>query len=400
VIVRRISRIPRRPRDRWTLPQAPRQAVIAVPLVLVNALAAVGQVLWAQEHLTGNLPVLVALWLPYLFAGAVESIALFLAYEAHSARLAGGSSGYLALAAYGWAGVAGWLNWSHWNAVSTTTAVVYAAMSALSPWLWSIRSRSIHRAQLRAGGLIEDRAVKFGRARWLLYPGRTFRVFRAAVWAAEVDPLTAIGAYDAPRVKQPKPAKKSSEVPASGKNVTARAPLAAVTEAGSGTSPAPDPAVSSDPFFDGWAVERAPIGSAMTPAGRDGATSELDSVPVGKPAGSTPARSDRPANGADPIGSGGTKPTRSEPRSTRSDRRQATRSDVRVEGSDDDLLSALRSAIKVGRIKRPLTRAAVLEVVKAGGPRADVLRDQINDEDRVEIAGDGGQETDGVGAHG
>src|SRR5690606_12750718 len=72
-----------------------RHAVLAIPLVLVNAAAVYGQVQWATANLTsGNVG------LAALFALTVESIAVYLAYEAHAALLAGDASFRLRVASY------------------------------------------------------------------------------------------------------------------------------------------------------------------------------------------------------------------------------------------------------------------------------------------------------------
>jgi hypothetical protein len=244
---------------------------VVIPLLLVNLLAAVGQVLWAQENLVGDLPPRIATALPVLFAGAVESIALFLAYQAHQARLAGDSAGYLSVAAYGWAAVAAWLQWSHWSPTGLTAAVVYAAMSALSPWLWGIWSRSIHRAQLRTAGLIEERSVRFGRARWLLYPVRTFRVFREAVWAGESDPIGAIDRHD-PGPRAPRERTPGAWAPRlkRGKRAAAEA---APTDRPADQPPAPNP---------------DPVADAVPPTPATGSDTKQSAKPATKKAPATP----------------------------------------------------------------------------------------------------------------
>jgi hypothetical protein len=173
------------------------------PLVLVNIVAVYGQYGWAEANLPGitvggaTLP----LW-AVLFAAALESIAIYLSYEAHKARMAGDSSAKLWAAAYAVAFLAGALNYWHLadpvTHQPTPAAVAFAAMSLLSPWLWGIRSRSMNRDLLRKLDLIEPRAVKFSTARWVLFPAATFRAFRAAVWAGETNPRAAIAMLEQP----------------------------------------------------------------------------------------------------------------------------------------------------------------------------------------------------------
>lgn len=171
-------------------------------LILVNTVAVYGQFAWAE----GNLPSVTIngwsfpLW-AFLFAAALESIAIYLSYEAHKARMAGDSSAKLWAAAYGLALLAGGLNYWHWAGADhspTPAAVAFAAMSTLSPWLWGIRSRSLHRDELRDQGLIEPRSVKFSTARWLLHRQRTWAAFKAAVWAGETDPKKAVALVEVP----------------------------------------------------------------------------------------------------------------------------------------------------------------------------------------------------------
>ena len=166
-----------------------------VPVVLVNGFAVYGQAGWALEHLSGHLAVAV------LFAVALESTAVYLAWEAHSSLMAGDAALKLRVASYLVAGLVGALNYSHWSAnwAPSAKAVVFAGFSVVSPWLWSVRSRSMRRADLRVQGLIDPRSVRFSTARWTLYPLRTFRAFRGAVWDGTVDPAEAIRALDQSR---------------------------------------------------------------------------------------------------------------------------------------------------------------------------------------------------------
>lgn len=296
-------------------PEASRNAALLIPLVLVNALAVWGQAGWANEQLPGNG------WTTSVaavgFAAAVESIGVYLAYEAHVARLAGDASGWLAASAYGVAGFAAAINWSHWSTQSRTLALVFAAMSGISPWLWSIRSRSIHRERLRRKGLIEERAVRFGRARWVLYPRRTFSVFRAAVWAGEVDPTTAIEAYnESPAMVEATPIDRSAAVEPSTPTVGP-----AVSELATGAS--------------------APVGLAP---------SETVKPAVKR---SAALRSVRP----------------SQPK-------VEVRADSRVAGTDAEKVAALVEAVKSGAIKSPLSVASVGSIVVASGEKRRQLRDE------------------------
>jgi len=175
----------------------PRNAALLVPLLLVNGVAVYGQSGWAYEnlHLGG--------WIVAIgFALAVESIGVYLSAEAHAAKMAGHSAGMLQLGAYGVGLLSGALNYAHFagaNLRATPLAMAFAALSALSPILWGIRSRSMNRERLYAAGLIDPRAVKFSRLRWILFPARTFRAFRYAVWNGIQSPAEAVTGEEAAR---------------------------------------------------------------------------------------------------------------------------------------------------------------------------------------------------------
>lgn len=181
-------------------------AVLVVPLVLVNGFATFGQGLWAHANLVTGAPWWVRVVVAVLFALALESIAVYLAAEAHTALMAGDAALGRRLASYGVAAVVGALNWLHWSGPGgspTVAAVVFAGFSAISPWLWALRSRTLRRDQLRELGLVDARLPRFSMARWLLFPVRTFRVWRHAAWEGITDPAAAISAYVPPVDRQP-----------------------------------------------------------------------------------------------------------------------------------------------------------------------------------------------------
>lgn len=173
---------------RWRRLSAHRAWPAAVPVVLVNAVAFGAQLGFWNAHLD-NLPqaVLVAL--------ALESIAVYLAWQAHLAQLADDSALRLRLAAYGIAVLIGTLNYSHFMRPGwrpTVAAVTFGMMSAISPWLWSVHSRRVSRDALKARGLIEPHAVRLGATRWAWHPARSARVMWRATWEGETDPARAI----------------------------------------------------------------------------------------------------------------------------------------------------------------------------------------------------------------
>src|SRR5690606_33069174 len=176
-----------------------RYGVLVAPLVLVNAAAIFGQVQWAAGHLTGG-----NYYGAALFALTLESIAVYLAYEAHAALISGDASFRLRAASYLAAGVVGTLNYSHFavdNFAPTTAAVAFGGLSTISPWLWSIRSRSLRRDQLRAAGLIDPRSAHFAAAKWVNFPIRTLRAYR---WSVDHGVQEERAAWEAYRATQQK----------------------------------------------------------------------------------------------------------------------------------------------------------------------------------------------------
>jgi hypothetical protein len=170
-----------------------RAYITAIPLVLVNAVAFSGQFAYINDHF---------LWIPpakVMFAIALESVALFLAYMAHQALMSEDSAYGLRLSSYAFGAVIGLMNYSHYAGPGmkpTFEAVATGLMSVASPWLWGIYSRRQSRDQLKAKGLIEPRAVKLGVFRWLMFPGRAWKVFRLSVWLNINRPDEAIAAYE------------------------------------------------------------------------------------------------------------------------------------------------------------------------------------------------------------
>lgn len=161
--------------------------VAAIPIVIVNCVAFRAQLRFWQAHLTAGDAILVSV--------ALESIAIYLAWQAHLAQLADDSSFRLRFGAYGMALLIGTLNYSHYMKPGwrpTVAAVTFGMLSAISPWLWSIHSRRGSRDWLKALRLIEDHAVRLGATRWFFHAYRCLRVMRAATWKGENRPAEAI----------------------------------------------------------------------------------------------------------------------------------------------------------------------------------------------------------------
>lgn len=167
-------------------------AITAIPIVLVNIVAFYGQ----YDYLTHNLaaPRIITT----IMAAALESIAIYLAYQAHVALIADDTALRLRLGAYSVALLIAALNYSHWMKPGwrpTATAVAFALCSAISPVLWSIHSRRSSRAILKSKGLIEDHAVRLGATRWSWHLLKSVQVMYRATWIGENRPDRAIALY-------------------------------------------------------------------------------------------------------------------------------------------------------------------------------------------------------------
>lgn len=173
-------------REHW------RQIAAVIPLLLVNAVAFTGQLIYWRSHLAWPLVAVI------MFALALESIAVYLAYHAHLAVLSDDSAFRLRLGSYGFGAVIGLLNASHFlnNGRITAAAIGMGLMSASSPWLWGIHSRRQSRDILKTKGLIDGHAVRLGMTRWFWHPFRSSIVMWLATWTGETKPDAAIMQYE------------------------------------------------------------------------------------------------------------------------------------------------------------------------------------------------------------
>lgn len=192
---------------------APRAWLAAVPIVAVNSVAFYGQLSYLNVH--PGIPSGIRL----LMAAALESVAIYYAWQAHLAQLADDASLRLALTAYAVAMVIGAMNYSHFCAPGwrpTFLAVAFAGASVLSPAMWGTHSRRVSRDKLRATGDIEPHAVRLGKTRWGLHPLRACRVMFRATWpgVTRVDEALALPAIkDQDRRQAPAPQTSSPGVP-------------------------------------------------------------------------------------------------------------------------------------------------------------------------------------------
>ncbi|MEU4410802.1 hypothetical protein AB0F88_40380 [Streptosporangium sp. NPDC023963] len=168
-------------------------AVLVGAIVGVNLVAIVGQVAAFHEGFEWSMPVALGA------AAVIESIAIYVGWHAHTALIEGDSVVRLRAASYFIALVVGGLNYSHYageGGTPTEEAVMFGMASLLSPWLWALHSRHQHRQQLRADGLIDPRAPKFG-LRWIFHYRETMSALSWAVGEGVQSPAVAIAAVRA-----------------------------------------------------------------------------------------------------------------------------------------------------------------------------------------------------------
>lgn len=181
-----------------------RQIVFLVAVIGVNLMALSGQSAWLYGQITAHLPITPA-WYPAaavlsaLFGVVLESIGVYLMLQAHDAMMEGYASGSLRVAAYGVAGVMAGLNYDHFSHWSRALGVVFALVSLLSPFLWAVRTKAAHRAQLAARGIVDPAGVKLSSNRKFWHPFRSLRVIRWASWSGETDPARAVSGWEGAR---------------------------------------------------------------------------------------------------------------------------------------------------------------------------------------------------------
>lgn len=185
----------------WVNEARVKLAITALPVVLCNAVAIISQFSFFHAHLP-KWGILGAV----LFAAALESIAVFLAYMAHQALLSNDASLRLRLGSYAVGIAIGAINYSHFsvNGHPTVEAVSVGLLSAASAPLWGIYSRRVSRDALMASGAIEGHAVRLGSARWTFHPVHSYQVLRAAVWSyPDALPTVAIEKWEDSREDKP-----------------------------------------------------------------------------------------------------------------------------------------------------------------------------------------------------
>lgn len=268
----------------WRAPgtqQAALASVAAVPVVLVNGTAFIGQFAFLRQHVPWIFPgqVLVAI--------AIESIAVYLAWHAHLAAMKNDSSTRLKAGAYSFAQVVGAMNYSHYMAPHwrpTVMAVLMYFMSALSPLLWGVHTRRASRDRLMERALVEEHAVRLGGNRWTWHPVRSARVTYWATWHGINEPARAIarfasryGTADVPA--EPRHARKARPAQSAPVTVPAVAAPPAPVPAAPVTVPAEGSAPGGAPASLPWP---APRGQRVLAGTEPWPTAPAETVPAGE----------------------------------------------------------------------------------------------------------------------
>lgn len=181
-----------------------RRAVFLIAVVGVNLMALSGQSAWLYGQITERLPITPG-WYPaavvasVLFGLVLESIGVYLMLQAHDAMMEGYASGSLRAAAYVIAGVMAGLNYDHFSHWARALGVMFALVSLVSPFLWSVRAKAAHRTQLAARGMADPAGVKLSSNRKIWHPILSLRVTRWASWAGETDPALAVSGWERAR---------------------------------------------------------------------------------------------------------------------------------------------------------------------------------------------------------
>jgi hypothetical protein len=175
------------------------KTILAIPVTLCMTVAFFGQLGWIHDHLKWGWPGQITMAL------ALESIALFFAWQSYNSEMANDSALKSKIAAYAMGLLVGWLNYSHYAKAfeyPNGIAIITGMMSTISPWLASSWSRRVSRNLLASKGLIEGHALRLGTTRWLWHPIRSAKVMFNATWEGQTIPIKAITTYDAKREKQ------------------------------------------------------------------------------------------------------------------------------------------------------------------------------------------------------
>lgn len=178
-----------------------RRGVFVVPLLFITGFAVFGQIGYGIDHYTPpSADAMYRLAVAIGAAIAIESIANFVQYKAHEARLAGASALAARLSRRSYliaAGVA-FINYQHFcgpGLAPTPGALVFAMFSFFSPWLWGLYTKVAEHEQRVADGTIDRAGAVFAAERWRQFPILTYRARRHSVMHNITDPVEAWNSF-------------------------------------------------------------------------------------------------------------------------------------------------------------------------------------------------------------
>jgi hypothetical protein len=219
------------------------RVVPVLPLLIVTGFAVYGQTLFgvdAYSPVTWPLEQRIAVAVGV--AIGIESVGNYVQWHAHDALLmrATSTAARLRRASYLIAlGIAA-INYSHFAGPGwrpTPAALVFAAFSASSPWLWGLHTRRAQRVQLTREGQIDASGATFSAERYRSYPIRTWKARRFSIDYSINDPREAWEGYREDRAKHPRPRRLAALVDALVDRLAATRPVdERTTQASSGGS--------------------------------------------------------------------------------------------------------------------------------------------------------------------
>lgn len=184
------------PNPRGGRAQWPARVMPVLPLFTVTVFAGFGQVLagvgaYTPADWDTRLRVLVAVGI----AIGLEMIAVYVQWHAHDALLlkATATAARLRRVSYLIAGAVAAFQYSHFadHWAPTASAVVFAAFSGSSPWLWGLHTRRAQHLQLLREGHADTGGATFAAERYRAFPIRTWKARRFSIDYSITDPREA-----------------------------------------------------------------------------------------------------------------------------------------------------------------------------------------------------------------
>lgn len=262
--------------------QWPARVMPVLPLVTVTCFAGFGQVLagvgaYTPPDWDTPVRVLVAIGI----AIGLEMIAVYVQWHAHDALLlkATATAARLRRVSYLIAGAVATFQYSHFAVAwaPTPAAVVFAAFSGSSPWLWGLHTRRAQHLQLLREGHADTGGATFAAERYRAFPIRTWKARRFSIDYSITDPRQAWEGYRDEAARR-RSANTGTPQPAAPPTV---AELVPVREA----APPPSPVVLDKPKLRiaPAAKPAAPSVRASVDPDAEGKARELAAAGVGRP---------------------------------------------------------------------------------------------------------------------